>query len=279
MPDLILITGATGNIGSAIARNLQRTRKVLRLLVRDPRKLAGFPEADKVTGDYEDIQSLDRAFSGVSSAFIVSGYAQPGERAKLHRNAFQAAQRAGVRHLIYLSTLGASPGSRFPMSRDHYQSEQYLAETDVPHTILQDSFYSELAVQMVNEEGVIKGPGGEGKVSWVGREEVAEAAAKLLASDTPLLGTFPMTGPSALNLKETASLLSILKGRTFRYEDESLEAAKEWRSKLGVPAWEVDTWVGSYEAIAAGEFEEVNPALGTILGRPVSDLETYLSVH
>ena len=88
-----------------------------------------------------------------------------------------------------------------------------------------------------------------------------------------------MTGPSALNLKETASLLSILKGRTFRYEDESLEATKEWRSKLGVPAWEVDTWVGSYEAIAAGEFEEVNPALCTILGRPVSDLETYLSVH
>jgi NAD(P)H dehydrogenase (quinone) len=165
------------------------------------------------------------------------------------------------------------------MSRDHYESEQFLKETAVPHTILQDSFYSELAVQMFNEEGVMKGPGGQGKVSWVGREEIAEAAAKLLASDLPLLGTFAMTGPSPLSLNETAALVSSLKQRTLRYEDEPVDAAKEWRSKLGVPAWEVDTWVGSYEAIAAGEFEPVDPALATILGRPVSDLKSYLALR
>ena len=51
------------------------------------------------------------------------------------------------------------------------------------------------------------------------------------------------------------------------------------RSKLGVPAWEVDTWVGSYEAIAAGEFETVDPALATILERPASDLKTYLAAR
>jgi NAD(P)H dehydrogenase (quinone) len=72
-------------------------------------------------------------------------------------------------------------------------------------------------------------------------------------------------------------LLSSLRHRTLRYEDEPVGAAREWRSKLGVPVWEVDTWVGSYEAIAAGEFETVDPTLATILGRPVSDLETYLA--
>jgi NAD(P)H dehydrogenase (quinone) len=117
------------------------------------------------------------------------------------------------------------------------------------------------------------------QLSWVGREEIAEAAAKLLASDLPLLGTFAMTGPSPLSLNETAALVSSLKQRTLRYEDEPVDAAKEWRSKLGVPAWEVDTWVGSYEAIAAGEFEPVDPALATILGRPVSDLKSYLALR
>jgi NAD(P)H dehydrogenase (quinone) len=277
--DLILVTGATGKIGSCIAQHLKQLGKRFRLLVREPRKLSTFPEVEKVTGDYGDVESLNRAFTDVSSAFIVSGYAEPGERAKLHRNAFQAAQRAGVRYLIYLSTLGASPHSRFPMSRDHYESEQFLQATGVPHTILRDSFYSELAVQMFNEEGVMKGPGGQGKVSWVGREEIAEAAAKLLARDRPLPGTFLMTGPSALILRETAALLSALKRRTLRYEDEPVDAAKQWRSKLGVPAWEVDTWVGSYEAIAAGEFETVDPALATILGRPASDLETYFAAR
>jgi len=275
--DLILVTGATGKIGSSIAKQLERLGKEFRLLVRDPKKLSSFPSAEKVTGEYGDVESLDHAFRGVSSAFIVSRYGKPGERSKLHRNAFQAAQRAGVRYLIYLSTLGASPNSRFPMSRDHYESEGFLKVTGVPHTILRDSFYSELAVQMFNEDGVMKGPGGQGKVSWVGREEIAEAAAKLLASDTPLLGTFPMTGPTALSLSETAALIGSLKHRSLRYEDEPVDVAKEWRSKLGVPTWEVDTWVGSYEAIAAGEFETVDPALATILGRQVSDLESYLA--
>lgn len=275
--DLILVTGATGKIGASIGRQLDRFGKEIRLLVRDPKKLSGFLSAEKVIGDYGDVESLNHAFRGVSSAFIVSGYAEPGERSKLHRNAFQAAQRAGVRYLIYLSTLGASPNSRFPMSRDHYESEGFLKETSVPHTILRDSFYSELAVKMFNEEGVMKGPGGQGKVSWVGREEIAEAAAKLLAGDEPLLGTFLMTGPTALSLSETAALIGSMKNQSLRYEDEPVDAAKEWRSKLGVPAWEVDTWVGSYEAIAAGEFEAIDPALGTILGRPADDLQTYIS--
>jgi NAD(P)H dehydrogenase (quinone) len=277
--DLILVTGATGKIGSSIARFLERSGNSLRLLVRDPGKLSDFRNAQKAKGDYTDVQSLDHAFMGVSSAFIVSGYAEPGERAKLHRNAFQAAHRAGVQYLIYLSTLGASPNSRFPMSRDHYESEGFLKETGVAHTILRDSFYAELAVEMFSKEGVMKGPGGQGKVSWVGREEVAEAAARLLASDEPLLGTFPMTGPTALTLTETAALLSSLKHLALRYEDEPLKAAKDWRSKLGVPAWEVETWVGSYEAIAAGEFETIDPALAAILGRPASDLKTYLSAR
>jgi len=275
--DLILVTGATGKIGASIGRQLDRFGKEIRLLVRDPKKLSGFLSAEKVIGDYGDVESLNHAFRGVSSAFIVSGYAEPGERSKLHRNAFQAAQRAGVRYLIYLSTLGASPNSRFPMSRDHYESEGFLKETSVPHTILRDSFYSELAVKMFNEEGVMKGPGGQGKVSWVGREEIAEAAAKLLAGDEPVLGTFLMTGPTALSLSETAALIGSMKNQSLRYEDEPVDAAKEWRSKLGVPAWEVDTWVGSYEAIAAGEFEAIDPALGTILGRPADDLQTYIS--
>src|ERR1700734_2120689 len=192
-PHLILVTGATGKIGSCIAGQLQRMGREIRLLARDPNKLSDFPGADKVKGDYGEVATLDRAFAGVLSAFIVSGYAEPGKRAKLHRNAFHAA---------------------------HYESERFLKATGVPHTILQDSFYSELAVQMFDEEGVMKGPGGQGKVSWVGRKEIAEVAAKLLASDKPLLGTFPMTGTSALSLSETAALLSSLKPRTLHYEDE-----------------------------------------------------------
>ena len=66
-PDLILVTGATGKIGSSIAKHLERLGKGIRLLARDPNKLSAFPEADKIKGDYGDVASLDRAFTGVSS--------------------------------------------------------------------------------------------------------------------------------------------------------------------------------------------------------------------
>lgn len=272
---MILITGASGQIGSAIARHLVLQNTPVRLLARNPQKLTDFPSAEKLQGDYSNMRSLDRAFSGVHAAFIVSGYAAPGERAKLHRNAFQAARRNGVSYLIYLSFLGASPESRFPMSRDHYESEQYLEETGIQHTILQDSFYSELALQMFDKDGVLKGPAGQGKVSWVGREEVAEAVAKLLSSEPRHFGKVPMTGPEAHSLAETADVLGRITGRSLRYEEETLEEAYAWRGRLGAPQWEVQTWVGSYQAIQAGEVASVHPALGSILGRPASDLAPY----
>ena len=77
-------------------------------------------------------------------------------------------------------------------------------------------------------------------------------------------------------MSKTAALLSSLKHCWLFYEDEPRDAAKEWRRKVGVPAYEVDTWVASHEAIAGGEFETADPALASILGRPASDLQMYI---
>jgi NAD(P)H dehydrogenase (quinone) len=85
-----------------------------------------------------------------------------------------------------------------------------------------------------------------------------------------------MTGPSALSLEETAYTLGQLTGRTLRYEEETIEQAYASRQHFGAPPWEVDTWVGSYEAIAAGEVAETNAALSLLLRKPASDLATYL---
>ena len=141
--------------------------------------------ADKVVADYADPNSLDLAFQGIRRAFIVSGNARPHDRAKLHRNGFQAAKRAEVEHVVYLSFLGASPDSLFPMSQDHYESQQYLANTGLSFTALQDSFYAELAAELFQGAGLLKAPAGNGAVSWVGRDEVAEAVSNLLQEATP----------------------------------------------------------------------------------------------
>ena len=110
--DLILVTGATGKIGSSIAKQLERLGIEFRLLVRDPKKLSSFPSAEKVTGEYGDVESLDRAFRGVSSAFIVSGYAQPGLVTDFDA-AVQAARTTGADILVTPCELFRDHASNF----------------------------------------------------------------------------------------------------------------------------------------------------------------------
>jgi NAD(P)H dehydrogenase (quinone) len=157
MKKRILITGATGKIGNRVAEIL-KSDQPLRLMSRNPEKITGFPDAEKVKGDYSDIQSLQAAFQDVQTAFIVSGYAPPGERALLHKNAIEAAVKAKVQHVVYLSFQGAAPDSKFPMSRDHFQTEEYLKESGLTYTLLRDNFYMDLIPEMFGEKRLMRRP-------------------------------------------------------------------------------------------------------------------------
>ena len=140
MSDVILITGASGRVARRVAERLARDGHRLRLMTRSPQlapKLAG---AETVRGDFAEPATLEGAFAGVSAALVVSASGESGERAEQHRNAFQAAARAGVGHVVYLSLQGAAPDSKYPFSRDHYLSEQYLFATGLPSTVLRNAF-------------------------------------------------------------------------------------------------------------------------------------------
>jgi NAD(P)H dehydrogenase (quinone) len=276
MKNRILITGATGKIGNRVAEIL-KLNQPLRLMSRNPGKLSGFPDAEKVKGDYSHIPSLEAAFQDIHAAFIVSGYAPPGERALLHKNAIEAAVKAKVPHVVYLSFQGAAPASKFPMSRDHYQTEEYIKQSGLAYTLLRDNFYMDLIPEMFGEEHLMRGPGGQGKVAWVSREDVSQCVAAVLADPVRWPGTYDLTGPEALTLAQTAERLTGLLGKAYIYEEESVEDGIQWRSRSGAPDWEVATWIGSYQAIAAGEVAKVSNAVMEISGRKPFTLEAYFT--
>ncbi|QMU29041.1 SDR family oxidoreductase [Adhaeribacter radiodurans] len=276
MANKILITGATGHIGNRVAEIL-KDYDSLRLMSRQPEELADFTRAEKVKGDYKDNATLQDAFDGIDTAFIVSGYAAPGQRALLHKNAIAAAVIAGVKHIVYLSFQGASANSKFPMSQDHFQTEEFIKQSGLSFTVLRDSFYMDLIPEMFGEQQLMKGPGGRGQVAWVAREDVARTIAQVLLNPVAHQGTYDLTGPEALTLAQTAERLTQIQGKNYRYQEETITQAIRWRNDLGAPAWEVATWIGSYLAIAAGEVAPVSNAVEQITGQKPFSLEAYFT--
>jgi uncharacterized protein YbjT (DUF2867 family) len=249
-------------------------------MVRDKAKTPTLTNgAEVVEADYADPMALGRAMDGIETALVVSGNEQEGKRALLHRNVFTAAERARVGHLVYLSFQGASAASKFAASRDHNLSEGYLRQAGIQSTILRDSFYLDLIPELFGADGVVRGPAGSGRVAWVARDDVAAVVAAVLRDPARHTGRYELTGPEAVTLAETARRVSALAGRSLGYCDESLEEGRAWRRARGAPDWLVDGWLGSYEAIAAGELEPVSDAVERILGRPSLGLEAYFTRH
>ncbi len=150
-------------------------------------------------------------------------------------------------------------------------------ESGISFTVLRDNFYLDLIPEMFNAEGMMRGPGGDGAVAWVAREDVARVAAVILNRPTDSCATYNVTGSEALTMTETAKRLSTLVGRELCYENESVESGRRWRRMFGVPDWEVDTWLGSYEAIAAGELEQTSNTVVRITGSQPFSLEAYFT--
>ncbi|ROO83472.1 uncharacterized protein YbjT (DUF2867 family) [Actinocorallia herbida] len=268
---MIGVTGATGNIGGRAARLLADAGHPVRLLVRDASRAPDLPGAEVAGGcDYADAKALAEAFAGLSTVFLVSAK-EAANRVEQHKNAVDAAREAGVRHLVYLSFLSAAPDATFTFARDHHATEQYIKSSGLDFTFLRPSLYLE-ALAAFPIDGVIKGPAGQGRCAFVAQDDVAAVAAAILPqADVHRGRRYDVTGPEALSMERAARLLGVV------YLDETLEDAYASRDVYGAPAWEVEGWVTSYQAIATGEMSVVSRTVERATGRPATSLAKWLA--
>jgi NAD(P)H dehydrogenase (quinone) len=274
---MIALTGATGGIGGRVAARLAGTGAELRLVVRDPARAPELPGATVAQAEYRDGEAMRAALEGAETVFLVSA-SESRDRREEHFSAVDAAVAAGARRIVYLSFVGADrPDSVFTFGRDHHATEQHVLGTGVAHTFLRSSLYADYVPVFATAEGVIRGPAGDGRVAWIARDDIADVAAAVLAAPEPHEGrAYAMTGPEALTMDETAAVLSRFAGREVVYERETLEQARESRRPSGAPDWEIEGWVTSYAAIAAGEFEAVTDVVADLAGHPPRSLADFL---
>lgn len=221
---------------------------------------------------WPDGPAVRSALEGVDTVLMVSA-SEAADRVGAHRTFVDEAAAAGVRHLVYLSFQGASPESTFTFARDHADTEEYIRASGMAWTFLRDGFYADFLPGLVGEDGVIRGPGRDGRVAVVAQDDIADAATAVLTAPIAHAGrTYTLTGPEALSFPEIAQILGDARGREVAYRDETLEEARASRAPYGAPEWEVDGWISTYTAIAAGEHEQVTRDVETLTGRPATAL-------
>jgi len=226
---------------------------------------------------YADRASAAQALEGVSTLFMVSA-SESADRLDAHRAFVDAAAEAGVRQVVYTSFHGAAPTSTFTLGRDHYRTEEHIRASGMDWTFLRDNFYLDFLPEIVGEDGVIRGPAGDGLVAAVSRDDIAASATAILAEPGAHVGmSYALTGPEALSMASIAETLTVGLGREVSYHDETVEEAYQSRRKWPAPDWQYDAWVSTYTAIAAGEVAEVTDHVRALTGRPPASLSDLLA--
>ena len=271
---MIVVTGATGQLGRQIVEALSRkiSGAQIGVSVRDPEKAQGLQQlgARVCKGDFADSSGLAEAFEGAEQVLLVSVNKFGEEAVRQHGNAIRAAKNAGVKRIVYTSHQGANPSSAFAPGRDHAATEALLQLSGVPYVSLRNGFYAESALfqlNRVNLTGEIALPE-DGPVSWTARVDLAKAAVAALTE--PGLfdgGSPPLTISTLLDFTDIAQTLSEILGRTIVRKAMSDEAYRTSLLAHGLPEVMADGLGGLYKASRAREFAVVDPTLERLLGQ------------
>jgi len=265
---VLAITGSTGKVGGLIARHVDAAGIPARLLVRDESRAPKLLHSRVSVCSYGDAQASREALTGVEVLFMASAH-ESADRVDEHKTFLGAAAAAGVRHVIYLSFIGASARSVFTLARDHGATEEYIRNSGMTWTFLRNNFYSEMFPRFADADGVIRGPAGIGRIAPVSQIDVAAVAAAVLRDpQTHSHSTYDLTGPESLTLTEIAAILARVTGKPHTFVNETIAEARASRAHYGAPDWQVDAWISTYTAIRDGELNAVSSDIGRLLGRP-----------
>lgn len=276
LPDLA-VTGSTGVLGRLVAGLVADAGTPQRLLVRTPAKAPQLPGATVRAFSFEDREASLEALAGAATLFMVSA-PESERRLEQHRTFIDAASDAGVRHVVYTSFLGAAPDATFTLAREHHATEECIKASGMQWTFLRDNFYIDFMDALVGDDGVIRGPAGNGRAALVARADVAAAAAAVvLKPERHRHASYNLTGPESLSMADIAATLSAARGSTVTFHDETLPEAYASRKKWGAPDWQNDAWVSTYTAIASGELAAVSGDVEKLAGRRPVSLAGFLA--
>ena len=268
----VLVTGATGTVGSLVAKRLpDREDVTVRVASRDPASARERFDCEVTQFDFTDPATYRETFHGVDRLFLV----RPPALSRVRRDivpALAAAVGAGVSHVVFLSVLGAGRNRVVP----HARIESWLSSADVDTTVLRASFFMQnLSTTHRAEigEGELFVPAGDGETSFVDARDVADCAVAALTDHR--IGTYDVTGPVALDYSAVCEILSSVLDREIQYADPSLARFLARRYRIDRDLAKVFVMVGIYTTARLGLSDRVTSDVRELLGREPITFEQF----
>jgi uncharacterized protein YbjT (DUF2867 family) len=266
---MILITGATGDIGQELCRLLAQSHVQAKAMCRKPEQLARFTDIglDAVLADFEDFDSLKQAMHDCERMFLLTA---PSPRQAHHlKLAIDAAVAAHVQQVVKISTADANRGSVVPWAKANAEGDHYLRSQNIGWTILRPTGIMQnfLESAQVISRGVLPYVTGDGRVSYIDSRDIALVAKTVLTEDNHANATYYLTGPEALSAKDIAARLSVSLGYEVQATPTSTEAMRNRLQQAGLEEWRIDAIFAQYAVIAGGYATDVTEEVKRLSGQ------------
>lgn len=275
-----LVTGASGQLGTLVIEHLKTLvpNDQIIALVRSDEAKSIYEKQNIATriGDYDDLESLNQAFSGVSHLLLISSNAV-GQRARHHGNVIKSAENASVEFIAYTSLLNAKTSS-LKLADEHIVTEELLNSSKIPSTILRNGWYIENFLPALPSEiegGTVYGASGEGKYSAATRSDLAKAAAIVLTNKGHEGKVYELGG-DAFSRGEYADTISKITGKTVSFKNLPQDAYKGALIENGLPEVFANIIADAEAKTENGALETPSTDLATLIGHPTTSLEATI---
>ncbi len=274
---MILITGATGHIGRELVPQLLEMGQTVRVFTRDARKVAQLNDrVECVEGDFDRPNTLAAAMQNVDRMFLVTF------KTRQDINALEAAQRAGVKQVVKLSTLEASD-ALIQIGKWHREREKLIEASGLTWTFLRPGMFMTNTIDWwadsIKQQGAVFFPGGKGKVAPVDPRDVATVATMALTQPGHAGQAYELTGPELLTIGEMVHIIARVLGKPLKYTSIPALAAKVWMLKSGMDKVLVNALVEMLSALRKNKGAVVTGTVEQVTGHPARTFEAWCCEH